>query len=847
MRKKVFRILCIIFSAGVFMSVFYPWTVLNGENYTIIEFYKQAVFDKQLYTMADMGGSVYLLLIFLIFPMVVGILSGVKAVLLVFRKNYFLLGEIINISELISVAAFFAFQGYELLAAPFFQAIFVFLEFMMECYLSDVDRFTNEWEIHKIKNRAEKEERKQRLAFPGNYDRRLRKIIRKDALHPSKAVVLVCIGNGILLGSAFALFAVKEQFQKNYSAKAVLPTEGLNGILTNGLLVITIFYIFFAIAAFFNYVHNHQERRNLFWTLGSRERLNSIAWKMEYEFMIVLSMIPGYIIGVGIYNLLRVMLKKELGVLIDGRTQLQLYFLSGLLYLCLSGVIIWLSSILLRKELRGEKRNIRKLSTPTEGVAVITVMLSLGYLVFSIGRYMQRRNGESLNIFVYGIILGGICVLCSIRLLESLNRRGKAQNFQVLLDKIPMQSGFFKEAGLQSVVFAFHFIFLGFLSVTMAGKLSAPSPDTLFPHEYVCMAYPEDEELFTELRDKNLADVKSYPMIRVTSVQGNPTDWIDIANNYYRKIIWPQGQHIGISRSTYESLCTDEKKNISNFTLSEDEIYVVYQEDCSVKAHPLEWYMNRRTPFIKEGQPLRWYNPFARENYYPPRKVIGQERKVLTGVFERGIQEHIVVFSDDYFNQLHDVDGPSVLYFVDCLEKNKKEVEKVLSVFASRHMEDSSWDRLIQPYYSKTEKITDMEAERKLEQISTSIEMLLSVFCVFIFCFIKIEFEQEEKQKRFQTLFCLGMHKKQVKHSLWREICLFIWLPLIFAYTLATVVVTFIWKMRFVTGAESRKLWMTLIIIWTIYLLLQMLLTFVLYRYQLNNLNLKNGVRGRRR
>lgn len=74
------------------------------------------------------------------------------------------------------------------------------------------------------------------------------------------------------------------------------------------------------------------------------------------------------------------------------------------------------------------------------------------------------------------------------------------------------------------------------------------------------MAYPEDEELFTELRDKNLADVKSYPMIRVTSVQGNPTDWIDIANNYYRKIIWPQGQHIGISRSTYESLCTDEKR-----------------------------------------------------------------------------------------------------------------------------------------------------------------------------------------------------------------------------------------------------------------------------------------------
>lgn len=847
MRKKVFRILCIIFLVGIFMSVFYPWTVLNGESYTIIEFYKQAVFEKQLYTMADMGGNVYLLLIFLIFPMVVGLLAGVKAVLLIFRKNYFSLGKIINISELINVAAFFAFQEYELLVAPFFQAIFVFLEFMVESYLSDVDRFTNEWEINKIKNRTEKEERKQRLAFPGNYDKRLRKIIRKDALHPSKAVILVCVGNGLLLGSAFALFAVKEQFQKNYSARSVLPTEGLNGILTNALLVIIIFYIFFAIAAFFNYVHNHQERRNLFWTLGSRERLSSIAWKMEYEFMIVLSMIPGYILGMGIYYLLREVLEKEIGVLIDGKIQFQIFFLSGVLYLCLSGIIIWLSSILLRRELRGEKRNIRNLLTPAKSVVVITVILSLGYLIFSIGRYMQRRNGESLNIFVYGITLGGMCVLCSIRLFESLNRRWKTKNFQVLLDKIPIQSGFFKEAGLQSVIFAFHFIFLGFLSVTMAGKLSAPSPDTLFPHEYVCMAYPEDKELFTELREKKLADVKSYPMIRVTSVQGNPTDWIDVANNYYHKIIWPQGQHIGISQSTYERLCRDEKKNISNFTLSEDEIYVVYQEDCSVKAHPLEWYMNRRTPFIKEGQPLRWYNPFVRENYYPPRKVIGQERKVLTGVFERGVQEHIVVFSDDYFNQLDDVEGPSVLYFVDCPEKNKKEVEKELSVFAARHIEDSSWDRLIQPYYSKTEKITDMEAERKLEQISTSIEMLLSVFCVFIFSFIKIEYEREEKQKRFQTLFFLGIHKKQIKHSLWREICRFISIPLIFAYIIATIVVTFVWKMRFVSGVESRKLWETLIIIWIVYLLLQILLTFILYRYQLNKLNLKNGVRGRGR
>ena len=88
----------------------------------------------------------------------------------------------------------------------------------------------------------------------------------------------------------------------------------------------------------------------------------------------------------------------------------------------------------------------------------------------------------------------------------------------------------------------------------LAGNLTAPEVAALFPYDYVCMAYEEDEELFQKKEEEDIGEVKSYPMTRVTTVQGAPASWIDVANNYYMKVIWPQGQHVGISENTYMEL-----------------------------------------------------------------------------------------------------------------------------------------------------------------------------------------------------------------------------------------------------------------------------------------------------
>ena len=61
-----------------------------------------------------------------------------------------------------------------------------------------------------------------------------------------------------LLGSAFSLYALKTQFQHYYSAEALLPMQGLNGILTGALMVIGALYIFLEAIAFYNYSNSHQ-------------------------------------------------------------------------------------------------------------------------------------------------------------------------------------------------------------------------------------------------------------------------------------------------------------------------------------------------------------------------------------------------------------------------------------------------------------------------------------------------------------------------------------------------------------------------------------------------------------
>ena len=96
-------------------------------------------------------------------------------------------------------------------------------------------------------------------------------------------------------------------------------------------------------------------------------------------------------------------------------------------------------------------------------------------------------------------------------------------------------------------------------------------------------------------------------MVRVTSVEGAPYNWKDVAANKFQGVLWPQAQNIGISWNSYAALC--QKRGVSTGTnaLAAGKILISYQQDCVQKTHPIDYYRFRKKPYLRIGQPLRYY------------------------------------------------------------------------------------------------------------------------------------------------------------------------------------------------------------------------------------------------
>ena len=83
---------------------------------------------------------------------------------------------------------------------------------------------------------------------------------------------------------------------------------------------------------------------------------------------------------------------------------------------------------------------------------------------------------------------------------------------------------------------------------------AAGDTDKLYPYDFACMSYEEDDGYFAELSDTYAADIHTWPMLRCTTPLGAPYTWEQAAANQYMGVMWPQGQHIAVSETSYQEL-----------------------------------------------------------------------------------------------------------------------------------------------------------------------------------------------------------------------------------------------------------------------------------------------------
>ena len=189
---------------------------------------------------------------------------------------------------------------------------------------------------------------------------------------------------------------------------------------------------------------------------------------------------------------------------------------------------------------------------------------------------------------------------------------------------------FFYNINMSFVVAAFLVIIMTDFSIKLLDNLPITEPKN-YPFDLVWMANTDDEEFLNHLTDDEGVELRKVPCARVTTT--------DIA------------EHMGIPASTYE------KWTGKSLDLKDNEIFVVYQRE-RFERNKVGIGYNTKNPLIYIGKARAdlWLYikgvAAPKVQYFTEKfKVVGTEDRILTGVFGSETCEHIIVFSDEYYQK----------------------------------------------------------------------------------------------------------------------------------------------------------------------------------------------------
>lgn len=823
-KERILYGICILINMLIFVNIFAPWLLYQGESYSILGFYHAVKINGGLSEFDNGSGAAYITYASLFIPFTVGILSGLKMILLIFKGRIKILNYLIYGLEGIYVCVMFTFFGYLPTVFAVASIILTLVDFLINRYLEEYKEFTKKSRELKIKERKEREERERRLFFPGKYSLYYYHMLLKDIIYHKWEYLLLIAGGGLSVTFLFTIMAVQDMMNGIHSEEMFMLGNGMQAIMKEAILVAIVINMVIMGFSLSHFVKKKLFQDEIMSMLGARNSRLKYNWILEYGICLLCSVIAGCICGglnsMGFRWIVGRFLQDDIVQGIGMRLCLEtilIFFLVSLVSLAVNYEIYTWEKYNATVQIKKEK--IPKMKSIVGGIA-----LGIAFMCIACFCYSQRKFAESMN-YIYLFLIGIAFALIYLTAAWVRRMQANAGHSIHILETISFTYHFQGSSRTLAILSAIHFLILSVYTMQFGGVLSAQPSQELYPYDFVCMAYHEDSSYFENLEDENVK-IESYPMTRVTSVEGDAYDLADAANNNYMHVLWPQGQHIGISESTYIQLQKKLGNKVYEPHLSGEEILIVYQQDSSFKAHPLDWYLFRNKPYLRIGQPLRDFHFLDREKLYPPRAVKGERIQILTGMFGRGMQEDIVVFSDEYFNSLTP-EGPTEYHLLQVDSEAYSAVKEKLDEFAEVHKEDSSWDNNIQPYYEKRQMINNTDSERSLKLVVNIFELLMLTVCSLLITALKFVSEHKEREERHHLLFKIGMYEKERKRLLRRELSPFFIIPIGLASVSAIWFTIVMFKLRMYTAQQVTSYVKYAVIIWILYFIVQ----FVFYQF----------------
>ena len=128
-----------------------------------------------------------------------------------------------------------------------------------------------------------------------------------------------------------------------------------------------------------------------------------------------------------------------------------------------------------------------------------------------------------------------------------IRRRRTIKYLYKLLEHMRMWNKSLTNTGYLYVLMAAQFSVVFLCSLQMISVIFSEDAEKLYPYDMVCISDETDIEFFNKIEEEYKLSIESYPMVRVSNYDS--TEALESAE---QKTV--QGQHIGVSESTYHDL-----------------------------------------------------------------------------------------------------------------------------------------------------------------------------------------------------------------------------------------------------------------------------------------------------
>lgn len=663
------------------------------------------------------------------------------------------------------------------------------------------------------------------------------RIIWKNFRNNWKDYLLILICNMILYIVAVIGFHMMQLLDGNYGIRKIQFFNGLSEILINAMIPMGILSMFLIIILIFFYLKMRAKNYGIFLTLGMYRKTLYYVTALEFGFVFVVSLFVGSTTG----RIISGILVKEINNNFSMHLSLQEIGLKPYLFSIAAICIVYIISFMAAKDVFydfnvGKSEDMRQIAEKMPGKSrYVWILVGLCICIYSILQYRklyQFENEYLLLIFFMGLYLiirnGMVAYLIKER--KDVSYLKNLLNHNQLFHKSRTNTGFITVFTIIQFCILFYFSFQ-YNSVRIAEEV-----EEMFPYDFVCMADESDNNFFQELSQEYDIEIFQYPMVRVSAYDSTEKQE-SVGRHGTEKAA--QGQHIGISESTYHELKrqidSDYVKKDLKLDAEGNEIYVVYQQDKSVKAQPVSFYIPRNKALLHIGNPCRSFNPFElyrKEVSYQNYKVTGREIGSLIGCFRQGIRENVIVFSDQYFNKARELwktvniytgeiikeeemripgvtiaQGVTKLVLIKAKESDIYQIHNELKKVNEKHMniEDTLfktmtpygfwasgiYDSTVSYIYAKHEIVGSINVERIMKMIMSMASIGLFVAMYFMVMVVKMLSEQELNIRRQEFLKCMGMCRKErialIRKEYMNYYCTIIYTKLVFDARIYTI------------------------------------------------------------